>query len=423
MAWPVITTRPAPKRMGFWWLLALGILCTASVAATAAEPGKSIGSPPISDEYGRAVVALMTTAESNADLAITADSDGPPIYFDLNAPLERVAGYRSMAAADKALLRAAMQTYSVHLALGGTPIERFGVVHREAGRLYIGFDGRGGRWVATGRQAIAVMAETLVAPGATDANGGAGGRTATLPCPFDVNCLLRPDAEDAPAFVQRGSVTVLELEGAGFSDRGNGPFALADAGLVVHSTALLAGNRVRLEVAATARAPLGMHRIEVFNVGSALRGVATYDVKVIASEAEIASMADSNIASTKHLGASHPTDDPGNDPDNGQGDDHGDDRASASALTDGAPGRLERPGDRDVFRLVITDPRTLGITSAGPSDVTASLATDVGEIRAEDDDGGDWYNFSLNSRLESGTYYLTVRHCCGGVGPYTLQVQ
>ena len=39
---------------------------------------------------------------------------------------------------------------------------------------------------------------------------------------------------------------------------------------------------------------------------------------------------------------------------------------------------------------------------------------------AANDDGGGWYNFSLEGAVAPGTYLLSVTHCCAGTGAYGL---
>ena len=210
--------------------------------------------------------------------------------------------------------------------------------------------------------------------------------------------------------MSRGATASVEFKGVGFSDAGNGPFPLADVGLDVQSITLLAENRIRLDLAVADAATLGMHRIEVFNIGSAFRAAGSYAIKVIANEAEIAAIADPGHRNAVLSSPSPRT------------DDHGDDEVTASDVAGQADGYVERSGDRDMFRFVIAKARNVTIASSGPSDVAATLMSELGKVRAEDDDSGDWYNFSLSTWLDAGTYYLSVRHCCGGVGPYAVRI-
>lgn len=393
------------------WIL---ILC---IALWALMPAVAQDTAPLGDSYGKRVAAVVATAESSVDVALAARADGAAIYFDLNSPAEQVPGFASMAAADRALLRAAGQTYALHLALGGAPVGRFGLIHRQGSRLYIGLDGRGGRWVATGRQAVAALAEAFVTPVDTSSEVAAVKRAAEsapetdpLLCPFHPNCTLHAAAARVDAIVPRGATASVEFKGVGFSDAGNGPFPLADVGLDVLSTAFLAENRIRLDLAIAEDATLGVHRIEVFNLGSAFRAAGSYAIKVIANEAEIVAIADPGYRSAMLLSPSPRT------------DDHGDNEAAASDVAVQAEGYLERSGDHDMFRFVVPKARNVTIASSGPSDVAGTLVSEFGKVWAKDDDSGDWYNFSLNSWLDAGTYYLRVRHCCGGVGPYAVRI-
>ena len=104
----------------------------------------------------------------------------------------------------------------------------------------------------------------------------------------------------------------------------------------------------------------------------------------------------------------------------GSEDDYGDDATAAADIVVSFTGRLEPPGDRDVFRLVVPQNAVVDVASAGAADLMAELRDAVDKVIASDDDSGDRYNFRLSHHLAAGTYFITISHCCGGTGDYRL---
>ena len=107
--------------------------------------------------------------------------------------------------------------------------------------------------------------------------------------------------------------------------------------------------------------------------------------------------------------------------------DHGDTRGEATplALESSVPGRINQPGDQDVF--VIVTPRTalLTVSGSGAANIQGSLTTSEGDVLVSS--SGSLLNaprqFSLDATVEAGAYYLTVSHALGGTGSYMLQAQ
>jgi hypothetical protein len=102
-------------------------------------------------------------------------------------------------------------------------------------------------------------------------------------------------------------------------------------------------------------------------------------------------------------------------------DDHGDTRASATRLTAGAPratGRLETPGDVDVFSFEGVAEEVFEFTCTGSSvDCEAELVDAEGRVLAEDTAGG--VTERIRYRLPGeGTYFLQVRSGPAAVGSY-----
>ena len=109
-------------------------------------------------------------------------------------------------------------------------------------------------------------------------------------------------------------------------------------------------------------------------------------------------------------------------------DDHSDERSGATLLTESASGRIAPGDDVDYFRFDITKPAEVAVfsTSSGYVDLFGRLEMETtgGRIEevASDDDGGEGFNFRIQSTLLVGTYYLAVTSY-GETGNYMVHVE
>ncbi len=84
--------------------------------------------------------------------------------------------------------------------------------------------------------------------------------------------------------------------------------------------------------------------------------------------------------------------------------------------------RIITSGEVKRYRLQLSNNADVSISSAGPSDVTATIIEEqTGAIIERDDDSGMGYNFSINKTLKAGAYIIEVRHCCAGTGAFGLK--
>ena len=84
--------------------------------------------------------------------------------------------------------------------------------------------------------------------------------------------------------------------------------------------------------------------------------------------------------------------------------------------------RIITSGEVKRYRLQLSNNADVNISSAGPSDVTATIIEEqTGAIIDRDDDSGTGYNFSINKTLKAGAYIIEVRHCCAGTGAFSLK--
>jgi hypothetical protein len=106
-------------------------------------------------------------------------------------------------------------------------------------------------------------------------------------------------------------------------------------------------------------------------------------------------------------------------------DDHGDSMATATTVgaNSSTAGVLEVGGDLDVFRVVLSQPGDLRISTSVSTDTFGSLLNSGGTLLASDDDGGSNANFLLERTLSAGTYFIAVEGFDASVtGPYTLNL-
>ena len=86
--------------------------------------------------------------------------------------------------------------------------------------------------------------------------------------------------------------------------------------------------------------------------------------------------------------------------------------------------RIITSGEVKRYRLQLSNNADVNISSAGPSDVTATIIEEqTGAIIDRDDDSGTGYNFSINKTLKAGAYIIEVRHCCAGTGAFGLKFE
>ena len=106
-------------------------------------------------------------------------------------------------------------------------------------------------------------------------------------------------------------------------------------------------------------------------------------------------------------------------------DDHGNTREKARSVkpTSSTPGVLERQGDVDYFRVLVSEAGTLTVETTGSVDTVGELQGADGQWLSEDDDQGLGLNFRLVESVSAGTYYIRVNGFDNVTGRYTLKVR
>ena len=406
--------------------VALAFLGALGAPSYAADPSISVIGGASNGGYAAYIEDAGDQIAADIAEAGEASGDSGSIYIDFNGSLEDVPNFDSMASADQALLRAAKRTYDLYLAMGGEAIDQFGVIERKDNRFYVGLDGEGGRWLASADEALSFLLEEIVA----NSIFSIGFNEAALRCPHLFHCLLLATytgAVETVAYVPRGTTVMLMMTGDGFRTGWGAPLVMTDTPLTVLDVEFVSAENIVARVSVAETAPLGVSVIDVFNEGNAFATVERYGVHIVASAAELAEFVsepaetDADTADAEaEVEPSGPATLAGTGEVEALVDDHGADLASATVLDGAAVGRLETADDVDMFKIMIGQAGTLKISSAGPTDVTGRLETAEGAAVAANDDGGAWYNFSLEGAVAPGTYLLSVTHCCEGTGTYGL---
>ncbi|MEX2644455.1 MAG: hypothetical protein WD270_13450 [Acetobacterales bacterium] len=419
--------------------LCIGLALGAGTAR-AAEPSIRVLDAQVSTNYEAFLdqVTGMIAKQAARAAASASGGSGGAFYFDLNTPTAEMSGFAGLGEADRSLVKAAKSTYDLYRALGGQRIEGSGFVERRDNRYYIGLDGEGGRWLATPEEALASLVDQFQGHRFRFSKGGEPG----ISCPLDFRCILRATYTgevETVAYAPRGTTVTLELTGEGFVNAGGPPVLKVPAGLLVQEVTYIDSETVQVRLSITEAAGLGLNVLYAFNEGRAFRSLGAYGLHVVAGAEELQALlleltsaetvlAEGEAGTETDAGTAAEPTYAGPPLLSGSGeveaveDDAPSTPADAVMLALGTTteGRLEVAGDVDLFRVEVTQPGTLVLSSAGPSDVTGSLEDGDGAILAADDDSAGWYNFRLERPVGPGTYFLRVGHCCAGAGGYRL---
>jgi hypothetical protein len=381
---------------------AFGLAVLALGASGSAHAGAAVAD---SSAYGGYLQQLATEVT-----AYTGTADAGGALAPRSIALGGDNDLSGLAAADQALVRAMTRTHDLFRALGGTN-DRSAVVERSDGKVYVGLDGEGGRWFADAASAAAFLLSELVDTSAdvSDSVRDAVG-AATVDAGCGVACVTEVAFKELIkliAYVPRGTTVSLTLSSNGFSDDDGEPVVEVPDGFVVHNVTYVDASSVVAKVSVTATATTGRAVLSAFNAGQAFRAVDSFAVQVVDSVEQLDG--DQTAPTLPGSGTIEALD-----------DDHADSFAGATTLAAAASGRLETSGDTDTFKVVVDEPGTFTVSSSGGTDVTLTLKDADGKTLVGDDDGGNWYNASLSRAVVVGTYYVTVGHCCGGTGAYSL---
>lgn len=390
------------------WGVAAALMFGVTATAPAAEPSISVLESNASVKVDGYISRLSAQILSQAGAASGADS-GLSLGIDFNLAPESTAGFASMSAADQSFIRAAKGTYDLFLSFGGNASDRLSLLQRQDNRYYVGLDGEGGRWLSSPEEALSFLLQQLI-----QAEFQLPGKNGAAACPLNFYCILLAlyDGQaEIVAHASRDSTITVELKGEGFSNLPGVPVLLAPDGVIVHSVTFVDAETIQARLSILPTASLGVNVLRVFNEGSNFRSLADYGLNILIDfEALNAVITGTETVQTATATGGATT----------LSDDHADNTAEATEFTNAIEGRLEVTADSDLFRLTVTVPGTLRITSSGPTDVFGALETADGTVVKTDDDSGVRYNFDLQTAVSPGVYFVRVTHCCTGTGAYRL---
>jgi hypothetical protein len=110
-------------------------------------------------------------------------------------------------------------------------------------------------------------------------------------------------------------------------------------------------------------------------------------------------------------------------------DDHGNTTSNATSValsgtsTTTRAGVLERAGDVDMFRVVVSGNGFLNARTTGSTDTLGIIYNGAGQQLAQNDDANGTTNFALRQAVSAGTYFVRVGHYSStGTGAYVLNV-
>jgi len=299
-------------------------------------------------------------------------------------------GPADMTTAETMWSKANLRVYDLYEALGGNAIDLRQVYRHQSGRFYVALDTVGGQWFATAEDARGYMLKLLIQRSIELPQGVRSAMAQLAANDLEsVTGAARTSLASARAFLVRGSSTAATLTGTGFSDADGAPSVQGPPGVTVRNVVFDSGSQLRFTIDVEPTARLGAGRLAVFNGGTAMVPVDHAEIHVV----------DGGTGFAGQGGGSGPI---------------------ALPLAVPTASAIATKGEERTFNLVLPTAGTLTVASVGGTDVSAQLLRADGTLEASNDDGGNWYNFRIQRTLSAGNYSLKVRHCCQGVGEFTL---
>ena len=320
---------------------------------------------------------------------------GIELIYNPGEDIANVSGTVGFTLKDADWARANLRIYDIYQQLGGNSVNLAQQYRRTGNQFYVGLDGSGGRWFTDLAAAQGYMFKLLVGASAEipKAVKSALAGFATDDLSAVVN-QARDAMLEGRGILAHGTTSAVTLDGEGFSIADGMPFLMGPDGVTFENVAFVDSGRITATAKTSAATATGLSKIFVYNLGSTMVPVDSFDVLIVSGSGTLVPSAD----------------------------DHGDTTAAATAIA--APsttsGRIGSASDSDVFQVVLGSAGTLQVSSSGPTDVDVTLQDAGGASIGSDSDGGAWYNFNLSQSLAAGTYFVRVTHCCGGSGDYSV---
>ena len=378
-------------------LLAHG--CTAVAAAASAGP-ITVDDTSGRDNFAANIASVMAQYQSESARSREAASGTSAMseqwYNPISEGSDSLWGTAERSRAETQWAKANLRLYDLYLALGGNPLDLRQVFRHEDGNYYVGLDTVGGQWFSSQDEAHGYFLKLLI-DRSTELPQSVKDAVDALPgnALADVLAAAQTAAAASQVFLPRGQQIAATLTGSFGSITGT-PVIDAPVGVQVVSATLVSAERIEVELYIAPAAALGSSALRLFAPNSSFVPVDRFAVAIAAGSANAP-------APTDREGGSIAT------------------AASGLAVGGTVTGRIDDATDEDVFAVVVAEAGNLRIASSGSADLVGRIEDAAGQVLASNDDGGSWYNFVATAPVAAGqTYYVRVRHCCGGYGLYAL---
>lgn len=269
-------------------------------------------------------------------------------------------------------------------------------LRRQDDRYFAGLDTTGGQWFASLAEAQGFLLRSLIANSEqapaevkeavaqVKANSVQAVATAAVTAIVDTRILLA-----------KGAVTTVSLKPRRLPSGTGDPAVAGPPGIRV-DRAVLAGDAVSATIAVAQRAPIGAIRLQVFAPGHGFVALDSIEAFVIEGAGEPPEPQRQGGSSAQTAFLIEP----------GQAlDDH-----------------LPPLGAKNFYRVMLPAAGPVSFATRGAADTVIAVLDENGNQLGADDDSGERYNARLTLTLPSGSYVVTVGHCCEGGGPYRLVV-
>ncbi|MEQ9640008.1 MAG: PPC domain-containing protein [Alphaproteobacteria bacterium] len=374
-------------------VLGAGVALAAPVAAGTISIDDGTGASSFNSQLA-ALIDRYKTESAAYRSRVDASGEAFEQYYNPVQERNLIFGREGSPLSDVEWARANLRIYDIYEQIGGNEIGLRQLYKYKNGRYFVALDGVGGQWFDSPAQAHGYLLKLLV--------------DTSIELPADVKDAVaalagngldsvlntaRGTLASNRAFLSRGRSTTATLTGAYNSSLG-APVVQGPPGVYVDTASVAGDGTVTVALRTTGEAALGPAELLMFNNGRSITPTDRFSIFVVDG-----------------AGAAEPP-----------ADDHGGSITSASAIDAGADvdGHLEKASDTDVYAVTVTQGGTLVVTSSGGSDVVGAILNASGAVLASNDDGGSWYNFRVAQDVAPGTYYVRVRHCCGGTGSYQI---
>lgn len=269
-------------------------------------------------------------------------------------------------------------------------------LRRQDDRYFAGLESSGGQWFTSLAEAQGFLLRAMIASSEqapvevkeavaqVKTNSVQAVATAAVTAIIDTRILLA-----------KGSIATVSLKPRRLPTAPGDPSVAGPPGIRV-DRAVLMGDTVSASIAVAQRAPLGAIRLQVFGPGHGFVALDSIEAFVVDGAGEPAEPQRKGGSSAQTALLLEP----------------------GQALDDHLPAL----GAKNFYRVMLPAAGPVAFATQGAADTVIAVLDENGNPLGTDDDSGERYNARLTLTLPSGSYVVTVGHCCEGGGPYRLLV-